>query len=64
MQGIGCTVDAFSNETLNAKGHVVLVFGRKSLAVQDEFNDSRADGSGEKAILTNIESMNEEWRVI
>jgi len=33
MEGIGSRVDALGNQSFNAKGHVMLILGRKSLAI-------------------------------
>lgn len=56
VQWIGCTVDTLGDQPLNAKGHFMLIFGRKSLAVQDELYDARANGSGKKAVLPDVEA--------
>lgn len=40
MQWIRRTVNTLGHQTLNAKGHVILTLGRKTLSIQNEFHNT------------------------
>jgi len=56
MEGIGSRVDALGNQSFYAKGHVMLILGRKSLAIQDKLYDAGTDGGGKETILSDIKA--------
>lgn len=59
MQWIRRTVNPLGHQTLNAKGHVIVTLGRKTLSIQNEFHNTRTHCRCKKTILAYIEPISE-----